>query len=571
MKKLLLVLSVFALFSQNIDAKTITPAEAKAIAQQQFMSQTRLNASPVNMTLSYQAMNLMGQTDYYVFNRDGGQGFVIVSGDDVAAPILGISDKGSFDINLAPEPLKYMLEEYSHQLEWLRNNPEEVPSLRYNPAGVMPICGNAYDECPHWHQFAPYNNNCPTSSGGRCVAGCAPIAFAHIMKGLQHPYRGVGENSYTCIIDGVEKTISSNFANHIYKYSSMKNGYKESQSAPEVSQLVFDAGVAFNTKYSTSSSDAAYRDIIKGMIAYFDYNPDVQFTLKANYTEQNWQDMIYNEIDNGRPVYYFGYRTIGNDGAQCRIGHAFVVDGYNAQGQVHVIWGFQPEEYNAYFDFSLLSPRIYGDTPYEHDEYAEGFNAEQGAIIGICPDTTDRGGIVVKAVNLVQETMPANDVRATIEVQALSGKYAGTLRYGIVSKTSASPYYSTQYYFTADVDLEDNGIATIDLSGAYPYLSEGQTYYIVVWSPYFSNNYDWMWFLGEPVPFTVGDWVTPPDPQFILGDVNGDGNVTIADVTELIDIILLEGEYVEAGDIDANGSLTIADVTALIDMLLFPE
>lgn len=563
MKKFLLLMSVFALFAQNIDSKSISVDQAMTVARQFGQSQTMFMGVNPSMRLSHAGWNQEGTADYYVFNRGENQGFVIVAGDDAVNPILGYSDKGSFDIHQAPEVLVYLLEEYQNQIEWLRNNPEEATTLNYNPAGVMPICGNAYGECPHWHQFAPYNNYCPTSSSGRCVAGCAPIAFAHIMKGLQYPAYGYGSNTYTCVIDGIEKTISSNFSSHSYKYSNMRNGYNETASnAQAVSQLVFDCGVAFNTKYSAESSDAAYRNIVKGMIAYFNYNPDVQFTLKANYSEQNWQDMIYNEIDNGRPVYYFGYRTINNSGAQCRIGHAFVVDGYDAQGRVHIIWGFQPEEYNSYFDFSLMSPRIYGNTPYEHDQVKEGFNSEQGAIVGICPDTTDRGGIVVKAVNLESDTMPANDVRATIDLQALSGKYAGTLKYGIVSAISESPYYSTVYQSTTTVDLQDEETVTIDISGAYPSLREGETYYIVVWSPYFNN--EWMWFLNEAEPFTIGDWPTPP---YTLGDVNYDGSINIVDVTALIDIILEEG-YEIAGDMDGDGTIGIADLTALIDVIL---
>ena len=52
------------------------------------------------------------------------------------------------------------------------------------------------------------------------------------------------------------------------------------------------------------------------------------------------------------------------------------------------------------------------------------------------------------------------------------------------------------------------------------------------------------------------------------GDVNGDGSVTIADVTALIDI-LLSGVNAPAGaDVNGDNAVTIADVTALIDMLL---
>ena len=77
-----------------------------------------------------------------------------------------------------------------------------------------------------------------------------------------------------------------------------------------------------------------------------------------------------------------------------------------------------------------------------------------------------------------------------------------------------------------------------------------------------------MWFLDDPVPFTIGEWETPPDPQFILGDVNEDGEVTIADVTELINKLLSGAEYMEAADVNMDGKMTIADVTGLINMLL---
>ena len=53
------------------------------------------------------------------------------------------------------------------------------------------------------------------------------------------------------------------------------------------------------------------------------------------------------------------------------------------------------------------------------------------------------------------------------------------------------------------------------------------------------------------------------------GDVNGDGTVSITDVTRLIDYLLSGCEINTANaDVDENGTITITDVTALIDMLL---
>jgi len=574
MKKFVLLTALFALFSQNIDAKSVSVDQAMAIAKQQLAQPTKLNASNAKMTLSYTAMSLKGQNDYYVFNREGGQGYVIVSGDDMTDPVLAYSDRGSFNLNDAPEALKIMLERYQLSLDMMRKNPQatKAPSLTMNPNGVAPMFLNEYGEGPHWHQFAPYNEYFPTYNGEHCYAGCVPIAFAHIMKGLRYPSYGNGSNTFHYMLGDQERTATANF-NHTYKYSSMKNGYQGYTSGwQDVAQMVYDIAVAFQAKFSTSSTNVSYDQIIKGMVAYFNYNPNVQFLQKANYADATWREMVYTELDEGRPVLYFGYRTVLNDGTEnAHVGHAFVMDGYDSEGRVRIIWGFQPEEYNSWFSFDLLSPRIYGDTPYEHDEYKEGFNADQYAIMGIRPaEEGENGGVVVTGTTYLQEVMPANDVRGSFEVKALSGPWQGTIRWALATKGNDGKYSVATSAFTSQVDLQENETATIDISGSY-YLTEGTQYYVVVWSPYFPNNYDWNWFFNDPIPFTVGNWVTPPDPQFILGDVNGDTFVTIADVTALIDMLLNGTPSVEdcpAADMNESGEISIADVTALIDYLL---
>ena len=58
---------------------------------------------------------------------------------------------------------------------------------------------------------------------------------------------------------------------------------------------------------------------------------------------------------------------------------------------------------------------------------------------------------------------------------------------------------------------------------------------------------------------------------YLRGDVNGNNNVSIADVTALIDN-LLSGDpsaiNIEAADCNQDSNVSIADVTALIDYLL---
>ena len=57
-------------------------------------------------------------------------------------------------------------------------------------------------------------------------------------------------------------------------------------------------------------------------------------------------------------------------------------------------------------------------------------------------------------------------------------------------------------------------------------------------------------------------------PPYVRGDVDGDTNVNIADVTALIDLLLTGADMVPAADCDLDGNMNIADVTTLIDFLL---
>jgi hypothetical protein len=57
-------------------------------------------------------------------------------------------------------------------------------------------------------------------------------------------------------------------------------------------------------------------------------------------------------------------------------------------------------------------------------------------------------------------------------------------------------------------------------------------------------------------------------PMLDVGDVNKDGDITIADVTALVNIIL--GTYfdTENADINSDGHITFDDVSALLNIIL---
>jgi len=62
-----------------------------------------------------------------------------------------------------------------------------------------------------------------------------------------------------------------------------------------------------------------------------------------------------------------------------------------------------------------------------------------------------------------------------------------------------------------------------------------------------------------------------PAPQWLVGDVNGDGEVNIADVTRIIDVILggeADAALLARADVNGDGEVNIGDVTKTIDLIL---
>lgn len=65
--------------------------------------------------------------------------------------------------------------------------------------------------------------------------------------------------------------------------------------------------------------------------------------------------------------------------------------------------------------------------------------------------------------------------------------------------------------------------------------------------------------------------VNPNDTPFLPGDVNGDGEVNIADINAIIDIILggqVDEETFNRADVNGDGEVNIADINTIIDIIL---
>ena len=109
MHKRLVLLSLLVLTVTTISG---SPVDKQMAAQKarQFVA-TRLNAPVPQLSLAFQGRQTTlgkGKQEqdayYYVFNKGNQEGYVVMSGDDMAAAVLGYADKGSFDpANIPPK------------------------------------------------------------------------------------------------------------------------------------------------------------------------------------------------------------------------------------------------------------------------------------------------------------------------------------------------------------------------------------------------------------------------------------------------------------------------------------
>ena len=92
-------------------------------------------------------------------------------------------------------------------------------------------------------------------------------------------------------------------------------------------------------------------------------------------------------------------------------------------------------------------------------------------------------------------------------------------------------------------------------------LVEGQVYYLRTRTTWADETGNHMTDYSTPFAFYYGY------KPAITGDVNGDGEVSVADVTALVDLIINQ-QANERSDVNGDGETSIADVTTLVGLLM---
>lgn len=344
------------LFADNV---TVGQAESLAVNFFKTGAQTRSASPQVRLVWNSEgtATRSTESPAYYVFNRTDENGFIIVSGDDIAMPVLGYSFKSGFTADNMPVNLKGWLAEFRRQINDARSrsltaSAKTIQSWKDISSNMGTV--ELQRETAQWDQNAPYNYYCPIVNSKRAVTGCVATALAIVMRYHEWPDRGIGTlPSYSYQVEGYTRTQQGHNLGASYDWKQMPIEYSNSsQRTQAIAKLIYDCGVMSQATYSSVSTGAITQDAVERLSIYMKYSKDLRYASRDWYADTKWISMLRQEIRTNGPVLYNG-RNDKNEG------HLFVLDGYTSKNYFGVNWGWGGQM-NGYFLISALDPEETG-------------------------------------------------------------------------------------------------------------------------------------------------------------------------------------------------------------------
>lgn len=320
-----------------------------------------------------------GQYPFFIINDRDNSSFVIVSGDERMEKVLGFARNSTYSETSVPDGLKWLLNEYQAQYDYIRNlgnyaDEATMPGQKYNE--VEPLIKT------NWAQGFPFNKYCPIINGSSTLTGCLATSMAQVMNYYQYPKCGKDSISFYTHTDSVN--LKCNFTDSIYyDWTHMINDYGKRYTdlqANAVANLMYACGTSLGMDYGNLFSSAFYTDIPYALVHFFGYATCATYCNRNYYRQDEWMDMLHEELDNGRPILYSGQDE--DDG-----GHSFIIDGVIYDTYFHINWGWGGY-CDGYYMIDALQP-----------EYEFDYKYDQTAIVRISPTMTGTTQYVFYANN----------------------------------------------------------------------------------------------------------------------------------------------------------------------------
>jgi len=388
-KNLLLLAFTFFGLQAMVNANTVSIQTAQTLALN-FFKLNVSDAGHVTATLSFTKTESDGVVDFYVFNMAPVKGFVIVSANDNALPVIAWSKETTFNPNATNNGLVDWISSTSAKLHYaVVNNIPASPQIAnkwtsflngQNPnntksISVGPLCTTVWNQEPYYNALCPFN----TTNNDHAVTGCVATAMAQIMKYWNYPKNGTGSNSYDDDPPAYSNSYGTQSASFVgpYNWAAMTNSVTTNTSP--VDTLMYILGVSVDMDYGDDSQNGSGAFVLQSEAGgatnpcaqysfanYFYYNPNTLSGVRlSSYSTADWINLMENELNSGRVIQYEG-----NDPTYG--GHTWVCDGYETNGMLHMNWGWGGAS-DGYYAVGDLSAGGYT------------FSQNDAALIGIEP------------------------------------------------------------------------------------------------------------------------------------------------------------------------------------------
>ena len=371
MKKILLftalVIATLQLTAANVDLMTAQQSAQRFLMNKAAKGQIAASTPAIKWTQEVKNSTNATQTVYYIVNTD--KGYVIVSGDDRGRQVLACGDMPLESMNDIPENMQFFLDMYKAELEYLQAHPGQVVKTRNTSRGetVAPMLTTLWQQ-GGTNGRSPYNRLCPQTGGQYCLVGCAAVSLSQVMNYWKYPAGSPALPAYV----GPRGVAVPALPAYTFDWNNMLDKYVNSNwseaQRDAIANLMRYVGQAEFMDYDPTMSGADEDQMLMA-VRLFGYDAGVHYMLKNDYdlnmtelvNDEDWNATMQSELAAGRPLMYCAAAAM-SDGSGF-YGHAFNVDGYNADTDMyHVNFG-QSEDKNGDYAFNAFG---YGITVYKY-------------------------------------------------------------------------------------------------------------------------------------------------------------------------------------------------------------
>ena len=440
MKRIMIIL-LAALTGLPLTAGPVSPGRALEIGRSILEGPaTRGTASQVSILWDGETADgpKVLSPAFYVVGREEG-GFVIISANDCATPILALSETNRFRAEGMPDNIRWWME---HMKAYVRAQNVQSGEIRKQWAGLAEtrsgiITGTVTNKVEHltpeWHQGGFFNNRpvynkfCPMMNANTYTySGCVPTALAEVLTVLSGiypndmPSHGTGTvGGYTpdsgCVVPASYQLSTT------YDWAGIRtlvNEYTIYQAAnagnnallDNLGHLIADCGAIVQAQYS-SQGTGAYVDgnLVRRMAEHMYMSKEAYAPDYSDYTAATWLRLLKENVAE-RPIVYSGVTAQGS-------GHAFVFDGigkFQGTDVFHVNFGWAGEN-NGWYFFNDLTTDL-GDFAYQGVTAVLDFvpdvrqQTSQRTHIKYVPFTNPQSGITCEGITALGPVVPGQSL-----------------------------------------------------------------------------------------------------------------------------------------------------------------